>query len=172
MCTCTSAQLRLGARRARRPCRIPYRLLAADGALSRRRELPRAASSWRRPMRRALGDRLERERRAQRRPGARRSQPDAVPCRYRFQPAADEVPAGAGASSPSRRSSRRAGERSKRPGSDWPSMMVLCSCRSSRDAVAEEKRKASQLAKRLGWAMLPRREKRAKCASKCAELRA
>ena len=71
----------------------------------------------------------------------------------RFQSAADEVPDGAGASSPSRRSSRRAGERSKRPGSDWPSMMVLCWCRKKRMPLSKKKRKASQLAKRLGWAM-------------------
>ena len=78
----------------------------------------------------------------------------------RFQSAADEVPDGAGASSPSRRSSRRAGERSKRPSSDWSSMMVPCSCRSSRDAVAEEKE--SQPARiAAGWAMphaSPRRD--------------
>ena len=154
MCTCTSSQLRLGARRARRSCHIPLppsqqpTRCSAGG-----RELPPsgvelatpdAASARRPPRARATSP-----------APARRPTIPMMPslCRYRFQPAADEVPDGAGASSPSRRSSRRAGERSKRPGSDWPSMMVLCSCRSSRDAVAEEKRKASQLAKRLGWAL-------------------
>jgi len=144
-------------RRPPSPAIMPHTvtaLPAADEVLSRGCELPPSGVEPATPDAASARDRLGRERRAQRRPGARRSQPipDAVLAVCRFQSAADEVPAGAGASSPSRRSSRRAGERSQRPGSDWPSMMVLCWCRKKRMPLSK-KRKASQLAKRLGWAM-------------------
>ena len=113
-------------RRPPSPAIMPHTvtaLPAADEVLSRGCELPPSGVEPATPDAASARDRLGRERRAQRRPGARRTQlaPDAVPSVCRFQSAADEVPAGAGASSPSRRSSRRAGERSQRPGSDWPS---------------------------------------------------
>ena len=156
MCTCTSSQLRLGARRARRSCRtfcrtfcrIFWAILPAGASILERRRAGDARH----------GERSATASSASDEPSAGQALDDHNLYRIpflavcRLQPAADEVPAGAGASSPSRRSSRRAGERSQRPGSDWPSMMVLCWCRKKRMPLSK-KRKASQLAKRLGWAM-------------------
>ena len=141
-------------RRPPSPAIMPYTVTAhpaADEVLSRRaRASPerRRAGDARRGERSATASSASDEPSAGQAPDDPNLMPFLAVCR--FQPAADEVPAGAGASSPSRRSSRRAGERSRRPGSDWPSMMVLCLCRNKRMPLS--KRKGKPGSSHSGWA--------------------
>ena len=78
-------------------------------------EHPRAALSWRRSMRRRRSATAPS---ASDEPSAGQApvDPNLMPflAEYRFKSAADEVPAGPGASIPSRRGRRRIGERNKR----------------------------------------------------------